>query len=97
MRTIACTFALLFALASPAFAQMQGHGGGHGGGGGYHGGGFHGGMGGFHGGYYRGGEGFHEGYRHRHFHGEGYYGVPYETRPYCTPWQLAAGMCGPDY
>jgi len=95
MKTLVCAFALLFALASPASAQMHVYGGGHGGGG-YHG--HHGGMGGVHGGYYGGGEGFHEGYRRRHFHGdEGDYVIPFERpRPYCTPWQLAAGMCGPE-
>ena len=94
MKTIACTFALLFAFASSASAQM--HDGWRHGGGGHHG--YHGGMGGFHGGYYRGGEGFHEGYRRRHFRDEDYYVVPFERpRPYCTPWQMAAGMCGPEY
>ena len=97
MRIIACAFALLFTLVSPASAQMHVYGGGHEGGR-YHG--YHRGMGGFHRGYYGGG-GYHGGVIYgtypRHFRGEGY-DVPYEVRPrpYCTPWQLAGGMCGPD-
>ena len=66
VRTIACTFALLFALASPAVAQMHGHGGGgHGGGGGFHG----------------GGGGFHGGYEHHH-HGFWRGGVWYACPPW---------------
>jgi hypothetical protein len=94
MRTIACAFALLFALAAPASAQMHVYGGGHGGGG-YHG--YHGGMGGFHGGHYGGGEGFHEGFvggeRHNHHGGFWRGGVWYA----CPPWMWAEGMCGADY
>ena len=90
MRTIACAFALLFALASPAVAQMHGHGGGGHGGGGFHSGGFHGGgMGGFHGGHGFGGAGFHGGHHGGFWRG----GVWYM----CSPWMYEAGMCGADY
>ena len=86
MRTIACTFALLFALASPANAEMHSGGGhamgrgnvlvGHGTGGA---GTYHGGRGGYNSGAL---------YGHRHLEGEGW-----NVYPYCLPWQMAEGFC----